>query len=276
MRKFKIINADGLEFDLMRKDAFFNLPTGLGFSISDESFSTGFGWIETESELEQGVISGEMVILNYSVYSEFSKFCAKEPLVFCYAPAGSWFFRDCKISKLDKGDIDEKTHRLVCPIDLLCYSVWYDNKWVFKATTAENDGKTYNYKYPYVYSETTAGAVTLLNTGAIQSPCRIHVQGVVVNPKWALTVNGVVTQRGEINITIPNGNKLLVDSTAQSMEIAEYTHNNEFVRNLYQYSDFSTSRFIFAPPGTSVLSFSHEGINEIQVYVEVKEYAAAV
>lgn len=54
------------------------------------------------------------------------------------------------------------------------------------------------------------------------------------------------------------------------MEIAEYTLEGTFVQNLYQSSDFSTGRFIYAPPGESTLTFSHDGTSDITAYVEVE------
>lgn len=69
---------------------------------------------------------------------------------------------------------------------------------------------------------------------------------------------------------------MVVRSEADGLEIAIYTTENEWVEDAYQQSDFSTARFIYAPPGESTLKFSHEGSQEMNVSVEVRAYYEAV
>ena len=53
MRRFKLTNAAGQTFDLMRKDAFLHEPDGLGFSRSVSSLLSGESWLVTENDPEQ-------------------------------------------------------------------------------------------------------------------------------------------------------------------------------------------------------------------------------
>lgn len=69
---------------------------------------------------------------------------------------------------------------------------------------------------------------------------------------------------------------MVVDSAPASLEIAEYTIDNGFVRNLYQVSDFATARFLIVPIGESTLAFSHEGGGEIEAFVEVSALATSI
>ena len=82
--------------------------------------------------------------------------------------------------------------------------------------------------------------------------------------------------RGKVAAIISEGNKLVVDSAPASLEIAEYTIDNGFVRNLYQVSDFATARFLIVPTGESTLAFAHEGGGEIEAFVEVSALAASI
>ena len=51
-------------------------------------------------------------------------------------------------------------------------------------------------------------------------------------------------------------------------------YNAENVReDLSQYVDFEAETFIYAPSGTSTLRVTHDGLSEIDVMVEVKQYA---
>lgn len=275
MRKFKLINSDGSEFDLMRRDAFFSDPSGLGMDRSFEQIAAGYDFIETDSELEQKTISGEMVFAGYAQYTEFIAFCAKSPLTFCYMPANEWFYVSCKIEKIEKGEIDQ-SRVLLCGIDFLCFSTWYSSETVAKTADDPNIGKIYSYAYPFTYTDTTAGSILINNDGGIDSPCRIHIMGACKNPSWSLIVGGKIVASGKLTIEIADGNKIVIDSSPASAEIAEYTTKNVYVKNLYQYSDFSTARFILIPPGASKLAIQHDGAGELNAFVEVKRIATTV
>lgn len=87
---------------------------------------------------------------------------------------------------------------------------------------------------------------------------------------------GTEIASGAVTTEIKEGQKLVVRSEADGLEIAIYTTENEWVEDAYQQSDFSTARFIYAPPGESTLKFSHEGSQEMNVSVEVRAYYEAV
>ncbi|WP_302814493.1 phage distal tail protein domain-containing protein [Ruthenibacterium lactatiformans] len=87
---------------------------------------------------------------------------------------------------------------------------------------------------------------------------------------------GLSISSGAVTTEIKEGQKLVVRSEADRLEIAIYTTENEWVEDVYQQSDFSTARFIYAPAGDSTLKFSHEGSQELNVSVEVRAYYEAV
>ena len=87
---------------------------------------------------------------------------------------------------------------------------------------------------------------------------------------------GLSISSGAVTTEIKEGQKLVVRSEADRLEIAIYTTENEWVEDVYQQSDFSTARFVYAPPGESTLKFSHEGSQEMNVSVEVRAYYEAV
>ena len=78
MREFRLFNADGQEFDLMRKDAFFHAPSGLGFALDYTSIAAGYDFITAgEEEMQQKTVSGSMVFAGYRQYQEFVRFCVR-------------------------------------------------------------------------------------------------------------------------------------------------------------------------------------------------------
>jgi hypothetical protein len=271
MRKFKLINAFGAEMDLNDTENFFQNPGGLGFSRSINTSRAGHDFIITDDELDQKTLNGEIVFKTYDKYMEFVNFCAHSPLILAYMPSEKWYYLDCRVARIDKGEKERR--RLICPIDFIALSTWYESKKTYRTQMSEEAGKTYDYTYPYVYVEISAGSAIVINSGLIDSPCVLHIFGEVVNPSWALAQGGLTLLTGGVEATIAAGNKLIVDSSPKSLELAEYTISGVLVRNLYQLSDFSKARFLMIPPGESVISFSHEGSSVISAIVEVKQLA---
>lgn len=271
MRKFKIKNSLGAEFDLMRKDAFFHSPDGLGISYTTGTMNAGEGvFIETSRIEDQHFPTGEMVFQGYEQYNEFARFMESDGLVLCYSPMGSWQYMDIKLGSLGKSEIDASTRRLICPINFIGLTGWYAANVIYHTSSEQDGGKIYPYTYPYTYVDESSGTITILNTGSRNATCRINILGGVINPAWSLIKSGTVVATGKVDVTIDNGNKLVVDSNANQGEIAEYTVSNQYIQNLYQDSDFSTQRFIYAPPGESTLQFTHEGSAAIDAFVEVR------
>lgn len=275
MRKFKLMNSRGEAFDLMRRDAFFSTPDGLGFDETIEFAQMGDQYVDTYHYATQMVITGEMRFAGYEQYKEFTSFITDD-LVLMYAPLDTWYEADCILQSITKGELDNITGYLVCTVSFCRKSLWHSNRIFIKSNPSAGDGKVYPYTYPYTYAEATAGDMTINNIGTIQSSCVIHIFGPVSNPRWALIQNGEIVADGAVTVDIPEGRKIVIDSDPASLEIAEYTTNNVYVRDLYQYSNFSTARFIMIPPGSSILRVLNAGIAEVDAFVEVRQSAKTV
>lgn len=257
VRRFKLMNANGAEWDLMRFDAFFHAPDGLGISRSISSIRTGGDYLETDSFPDQRTVTGEMVFMNYSIYKDFVGFVSADPLLLFYAPENTWYRVGCRVQFLGKTEI-KTANRLICPVQFLCTGMWHESATVETDLEGAESPKTYPYGYNYTYFDATLGGMAIQN-GNLESPVILSIFGPVQDPSWSLTQGGSVVSTGAVSALITEGNKLVVDSRPDRMEIAEYTQNGEYVRNLYQYSDFSTDRFVYAPPGESLLSVTGTG-----------------
>lgn len=275
MRKFKLINDKGQEFNLMRRDAFFSSPTGLGFSMSTTLINAGMEFVVTDREFNNTPISGEMVFKGYSQYQEFVQFLS-EHIKLGYSTLGKWYFVDGTVTSMTKTEIDSATGFLFCSIEITPTTQWYLPA-TFQQTQVEpSDGKVYDYAYPYTYAGAEMGAVDITNVGRSSSPCRIYILGRCVNPRWVLRQGGKEIADGKVNATIELGRKLLISSYPSDMQISELASDNAFIRSLYQASDFSTARFLYIPPGESTLYFYGDGEEAITAYVEVMQLAATV
>lgn len=277
MREFRLFNADGQEFDLMRKDAFFHAPSGLGFSLDYTSIAAGYDFITAgEEEMQQKTVSGSMVFAGYRQYQEFVRFCEKRPLRLAYKPLDRWYFIRCELVNIAKGEIETASRKLIPAVDFLCFSTWYESVEVQKTQLDPGIGKRYPYQYPYSYAETAAGSIRFRLTGDLPSYCRLTIKGPCQNPDWALSQGGEILSRGKVSARIPAGHRLVINSSPGSLEIAEYTDAGEYVQNRYQDSDFSTARFVILPVGESTLTFSHDGTGVIDAFAEVERLARTV
>lgn len=271
MRKFKLINARGEEFDLMRKDAFFSSPAGLGIAKDYDFMRTGSAFSPTELFNSQKNVNGEIVFKSYEIYKEFTLFVAYTPLKLAYMPLNEWAYLDGYITGLEKTEITVKEQRLICPMEFIGTSMWYILRGAKRTSQPAINAKLYNYQYDYEYADELNGVLRILNNSSEDAPATISIFGPIEDPTWTLAVNNKTTMSGAMSGTIADGNKLVIVSRDGELEIAEYVvSTNTFVANRYQDCDFSRENFIYAPPGQSTLIIGGIG-SVINAWVEVTE-----
>ena len=269
MRQFKLMNANGQTFDLMRKNAFLHAPAGLGWGIEAEIMAVGETYVVTNRKPQQPAPSGEMVFAGYAQYDEFMAFAQVGGLVLAYKPHDTWQYLDVDLS-IERGEIDAQKKLLVCPVSFTASSQWYEQIKAYQAQQEQGGGKVYPYAYPYTYKSVMDGAVEIPN-GNLSSYPKLTIFGPVDTPAWALYQYGKRIASGAVNVSIPQGNKLVVNMHPATMEIAEYTDDGEFVADRYQNSDFTTERIFELPPGDCRIVFTQNGIGDVRAFVEVRK-----
>lgn len=267
IRQFNLTNANGQVFDLMRQDAFLYNPDGLGWGVDDTIMAVGESYVVTNTEPEKPAPSGQMNFAGYAQYNEFLAFVQVGGLTLGYNTLGNWIYLDVSLT-ISKSEIDEKTMRLLCDVDFTARSGWYKKVVAYQAQ-GSGAGKTYSYTYPYTYTSSAAGSVDIPN-GNLPSYPKITIFGPVTNPFWALYQSGNRLETGRVNVTIPDGHKLVIDCHPATMEIAEYTNIGEFVANRYADSDFTTARLFMLPAGPCSVVFTQDGTGVVDAFVEVK------
>lgn len=268
IRQFNLTNANGQVFDMMRTDAFFNSPEGFGWGVTDTILPVGDSYIVTDTKPDQPAPSGRMVFAGYAQYNEFLAFVQVGGLVLGYNTLGKWQYLDVSLT-ISKGEIDSSSKMLLCDIAFTAHSGWYEKLVAYQAQDA-GGGKVYSYTYPYRYASSVPGTVDIVN-GNLESYFKITIFGPVTNPVWSLYKSGVRLETGRMNLTVPSGNKLVVDSNPATMEIAEYTAAGQFIANRYGDSDFTTARLFMLPAGNCSVVFTQDGVGTVNAFVEVKK-----
>ncbi|GFI45643.1 hypothetical protein IMSAGC019_00955 [Lachnospiraceae bacterium] len=100
------------------------------------------------------------------------------------------------------------------------------------------------------------------------SPCKVTVYGPCTNPVWKHYVNNVLYETGRYEGNIPDGHKLVIDTTQIPYSITERGVSDEVVADRYQMCDFTTERFFHLQYGSNRISVVHEGLNVLNVMVE--------
>ena len=276
-RQFRLINAAGEEYDLCDLSHAFYSPDGLGFKKDISSVRVGSAYVQVESNLSQQTIKGEMRFKSYELYSGFKEFISAGGLTLKYQPKGftAWYYRDVAVERLDKSEIDRAAHRLICAIDFLCFSQWYEPANAKRTLDLTGENTVFPLVFPFVFSDAEKNELLLVNDRVTQAPCKITICGPCVNPAWTLRQDGKTVMTGAMTLSIASGEKLVIDANIGGMGIYKITTAGAEV-NVYQHSNFSTSRFVWAPPGESRLKFTHSTTAALDVTVEVRQVSDTV
>jgi hypothetical protein len=272
VRALKITNAAGAEWDCMRPDGFMYTPEGFGIGKDNEYMRSGIVYEKIEDVSAQKQIGFQMVFKNYEVYKAFAAFASRAPLVLAYMPLDEWAYIDGEITSLEKAEIDPEYRRLICRGTFTATSKWYIPKTARRTSEEVENPKRYTYSYDYQYMDAASGVIRIENESAEASPASIHIMGPITDPVWNLIVNDQIIQSGALTYDVPSGRKVVINSKdgALSVELQRVS-DGAFVRNLYQYTDFSRETFLLFPPGGSVLTVTGTASSTIEAWVELEE-----
>lgn len=267
MRSFYLVNNAGGVYSLDEPTHCWMSVKGLGFSRSFEFVKSGSDYLQTSEKTDQASPSGDLYLATYDDYLEFIQFISKSPLFLYYRPdyvradTQKWYRCTVRVKSIEKTEIDYTIGMLKCPLTFIAYDTWHEMVTAYSSHVTTVGGKkyeldsqtsTYGYKYNYTYIDGESGEINVTN-GDFESPIKLHIYGPCTDPQWSLSQYGAVVQTGKVNTSIASGEKLVINSDPSDMQIAVYNQNNNFLRNAYQYSDFTTARFLYAPPGESVI-----------------------
>jgi hypothetical protein len=243
---------------------------GLGFQ--DDTYLLQVGTIRkplTENIFPQNP-EGEIFFPepnSYAKYREFTTFIRNTPLKLVYNPNGTDFFLPVRVKRIDKSEIMVGHVGLSCKVVFAPLEAYYITDYKIN-DGSYGDGKVYNYTYDYQYTNTVTQTVVFSVDSHIDSPTKITIYGPVENPRWSHYINNQLRASGNVNVTIPEGHKLIVDCTEVPFSIIELDNDGEFVADRYQQSNFSTDRFIFLQFGENRISVAQDGVDTVVLGVE--------
>lgn len=273
MRIFKLKNAAGYEYNLTDKVHFMYDPSGLGFSYDTDYKQVGSQFVQISETLKQPKPAGVMKFNDYAEYNNFIKFIQKRPLVLIYIPDNKEYRLNCKVTSLEKTE-KEAGGWLHCKIKFEGIGTWYKYS-VLKKNNSSYREKTYNYSYPYQYTDSTINSMEITTESNIKSPMVITFIGPCKNPQWVHYINGIRIASGKVFVDLKYGERMKV-SSVMPYRIVKTDSTGRELEDLYGVSDFSTQRFLWLEQGVNLITVAHEGIDDLNAIVEVYEYYESV
>ena len=275
MRTFKLFDNDGNSYDVTTKnDLFFYGIDGLGYKQTTEFQRIEDRYALLSNYTAQGKIKGTLRFWQPGAevkYFEFAQFCQNSPIRMEYNPAYGTFSRSGIITAIERGDGTGES--LEVTIEYTAQTPWYKN------IAEYNDGiiiggKVYNYEYDYTYSEAVINSVTIDSDSYQSSPVKLIIFGPATNPTWRHYLNNILQTSGKINGSVLANHKLIIDTTSIPYSIKQYDMQGNLISDMYQQSDFATSRFVRFGRGRNTVAFSADNTNKLNVGVEAQiEYA---
>lgn len=275
MRKFKLINKNGIEFELTElRNTFLHSVDGLGRSRSIDYRQIGNRFKAVQDVLDQGVIQGKVRFWkgnSTTMLRNFLQFCEEKPLTLSYEQNGV-YLRQGFVNAIDRNESDT----LEVSITFTCTTPWYKELTAISAPYDPSvSGKIYPYHYSYEYQGLAVNEVIIESNSLMKSPCKITMKGPLTNPEWNHYVDGSFVGSGKVTASIPDGNYIVIDTTQIPCSIKEYNESDEFVLDLYPSSDINTSRFIYLEKGVNRIVCNDDGVRDIYVRVDsMLEYSA--
>lgn len=274
MRTFKLINADGAEWNLTDKaTTFLHTVGGLGYEYEEDILQLGNHYETLYKVLKRKTVAGT-VKFNAdgaaSLYHDFVRFCQNTPLILVYKPVNEEYYLKGNIALMDFNE----SNTLSASIEFRGAAPWYKVvKTINDGSISEGDG--YEYEYDLVYTDEAPQTLAILSDSYTESPVKLEIFGPAQNPSWRHYVNNVLVTTGKVNVIVPANRKLVIDTTGDNVSILETDLSNRLVQDAYSLSDFSTKRFMAIKHGQNRITVSHEGTNVIKVAAEGRiEYAS--
>ena len=258
IRKFALVIVDDFDKEIDR----FNLdyadtPKNLGFELEFttlESRLTTYFTSAREKKLATTLNLNFLPPYAYEKANAFKRFVQKytnQRMVFEYNDTTSevknW---EGKVQKFGQ---DELTNfkSLVCPISFLPSTPKYIRKDNVITIRPATKGKSYPFKYPYAYGESTVENNIINNEYFDEIPLRVHIYGAINNPQISLQdaeTNEIYSTVRFENLYVSENEELIIDAIQSKVLIKR----NGQLTSAYDYlsKDASLDSFLYAKANT--------------------------
>lgn len=259
VREFKLINEKGQEFSLMDiyNYALLTEPSGLGYTYITEYQQLGDTFISNLRNIQQGQINGTLVFINYENYTSFVNFVeSSEKLRFGYKipyldRTIKEYFKDIQIQSLSKSQL--QTNGILSEAVVFdCLSLWYEENTVIYAIEKLTNEIRWDFRWDSRFTDYDSRNLQYINSGHVEAPIYVEMDGHLVNPRIELYVEGELYQTVEVTTEIAEYEKFLYDTRENQFFIGKQNIDGTKT-NLFSldYIDFYNDNVIRLPKNKS-------------------------
>ena len=260
IRQFYLVNEVGQTYFFdYRSNTLISNITDLGFSKTNTYLKYEDEYALVKTENPQGTLQFKVVFLNgYSGYNSFLKFYKDSTgdLRLFYKYDDNPKFCYVRVKSLSKTELESGV--LICNLVLDKLSLWILRESTIINVNEDEKGKIFPFSYPFIYSSTYNGTVTIVNNGETKAPLIITIYGAVNNPEIEVYKNDVLISKL----------RLLVSSSDCEIEVSAEPKNQYMIMkedgietNIYQFQDFTCDNFLFLDKGNYKVKFA-PGVSE--------------
>ena len=167
----------------------------------------------TFGKLEQKQINGTANFSSYDNFLSFVNFIeSSTSLKFVYIipfkDGQKKYIKDVKIQSLEKTQMQQNGF-ISEPIVFDCLSLWYEQTVAIYDMKAKENEIRWNFKWDSRFANYDTRNLQYINTGHVEAPILVEIEGYVQNPKIELFVEGELIQTVTFNVEIERYEKLL-------------------------------------------------------------------
>ena len=256
VRQFYLENEKGQKYDLMDKEkyCFLSEPSGLGYSYSTDYLLLGNTFIENIRTLEKGLINGNLVTRYYDNFKDFCDFVEQSNSLKYFVPfekkAPVTYYKDVKISSIEKTEKDTASGMLITPLTFDCLSLWYEKNEIIYAMGEGEREMRWDFRWDSRFKTYNKRSLTFNNEGHVEAPLLLELDGFLRNPCISIYRNGKELYNLKIPITINQYEKLLYSTVDNDIYLCKQEYDGTLT-NLFKnpYIDISKNNIFQIPKG---------------------------
>lgn len=185
----------------------------MGYSYNREYKQLGNTFVETFGKIEQKQINGTANFSSYDNFLSLANFIeSSKSLKFVYVipfkNGQKKYLKDINMKLLDKTQIQQNGF-ISEPIVFDCLSLWYEQTVTIYDIKAKENEIRWDFRWDSKFANYDTRNLQHINTGHVEAPILVEIEGYVQNPKIELFVEGELIQTVTFNVEIERYEKLL-------------------------------------------------------------------
>lgn len=260
MRQFYLVNEVGTTFLFNhRYRAYISGIDNIGYERENTYLTFDNSFKKVDEKVPQTDINFSVVFVDgYSGYANFIDFIRRsKDLRLFYRWDDQLKYMNVAFKGITKTELQSGAIQSTLTLEKL--SLWL-NKINYSIKVNRNEqGKIFPFKYPFVYSSSFNGEITVTNNGEYKAALYVCIEGAVNNPEVEITKDDVLVSK--LRLLVTSSNCIIEVNAEKTDQYMRMTEGGK-VTNIYGNQDFTCDNFLFLDSGTFRVKFK-PGVNSV-------------